>query len=165
MKLITAVVACAAVLSGCISTPPRPVYEGADTVGAIDKSALIGKWEVRQLNPVPGTDYPKIVSVYSEDGTVATTMIPTGEMAEAMGSTTYESNGNWGTEGDFLMHSEMKMKTTDNSGSNQFSALLDKVINNRMKDIEAQANVYEVTANRIVLVSPDGIAQEYIRIE
>jgi hypothetical protein len=44
-------------LAGCATgggeTPRRPTTSVADDVGAVDRAAVVGTWQCRELNPYP----------------------------------------------------------------------------------------------------------------
>lgn len=155
--LLAAVIA----VSGCASlTPPeRPAYSGADTVSSVEASQLVGSWRVNELNPIPNSEPQQTTIEYLSDGTVRGTVVPQGESAAAMGETTFELTGNWQVEGDTVVHENMEM--TANS-DNPVVTMMARMINSR-QGISGQANIYELTADRMVMVGEEGSAMEYLR--
>jgi len=153
---------CVVVTTGCASLQPpvRPDYTGSDTVDKAEPGQFIGKWAVTDLNPYPDAEPQKTTIEYLADGTVIGLVEPQGEGASALGNMKFQMSGNWQLDGDLISHSNIEMST---SADNQMGALISKLVNNSSKGIAGQANIYELSANRIVMVGTDGAAMEYIR--
>ncbi|NND92085.1 MAG: hypothetical protein HKN42_14595 [Granulosicoccus sp.] len=151
----------AASLAGCASmTPPvRPAYTGTDTVNSASKSQLVGIWTVTDLNPYPESGPQSTTIEYREDGTVHGMIIPQGESAEVMGNMRFELDGQWTLTGDTVSHQDIQMNS---AGDNPMASLIGKMVNSR-PGISGQANIYELSANRMVMVGSDGAAMEYVR--
>ncbi|MFK7857978.1 MAG: hypothetical protein AB8B64_04130 [Granulosicoccus sp.] len=148
-------------LAGCSSlkAPVRPDYAGADSVNTANPAQLVGKWSVSDLNPYPNSE-PQTTSIeYREDGTVTGIIIPKGEGMAALGNLEFELTGNWTLENDVVSHQNMKMNSTND---NALGGLVSKIVNSRPA-ISGQANIYELSDNRIVMVGTDGAAMEYVR--
>ena len=146
-------------ITGCASKAPvRSAYSGADSVGAVSSDMFVGNWSVRVLNPIDG-EQPGVSNVsYSADGTIVMNTNSSNQgfdMALRM-------TGSWQVEGDLVVQTLESIEET--SGSNL--GVLIKPLLAGMKDrATGSANVYEASANRIVLVSvEDGQAVEYTRI-
>lgn len=161
LTLIT-LVACSVLITSCASlTPPvRPDYTGSDSVESADPAQFVGKWVVTSLNPYPNEEPQNTVIEYLADGTVVGFIEPKGEGADVLGNMKFQMSGNWQVNGDLISHSNIEMSSTADS---QMGALISKIVNNSSKGIAGKANVYELSANRIVMVGTDGAAMEYVR--
>jgi hypothetical protein len=159
---LTALIASTIIVTSCASlTPPvRPDYTGSDSVDIADPAQFIGKWVVRDLNPYPDAPHQNTIIEYLADGTVVGLIESQGDSADALGNMKFQMSGNWQLIGDLIKHSNIEMS---GSADNQMGALISKLVNNSSKGIAGQANVYEISANRIVMVGTDGAAMEYIR--
>ncbi len=159
----TILLATAIALTSCASlTPPvRPVYTGADSVSTATRSQLTGVWTVNNLNPYPDAEPQRTTIEYTADGSVLGQIIPEGESARALGNMTFEMTGNWRLDGDVITHENMEMNVItegDNKLMNVFANLFSK-----KNGLSGQANIYELSANRMVIVGSDGGAMEYVR--
>lgn len=159
----TVLLAATVALASCASlTPPkRPVYTGADSVSTATSSQLVGAWTVNNLNPYPDAEPQRTTIEYKADGSVLGQVIPEGESAKALGNMTFEMTGNWRLDGDVITHENMEMNVItedDNKMMNILGNLFKK-----KNGLSGQANIYELSTNRIVMVGSDGGAMEYVR--
>ncbi len=156
-----------ALLSGSIalgscasfSPPERPSYTGPDTISQVAPAQLVGQWTVTELNPVPNTESQSTTIEYREDGTVLGTIAPTTQSTDALGNLSFQLSGQWTVEGDRVRHSQMEVNSTSDSA---VGAMVSRLLNNT-KGISGQADIYELSENRMVMVGTDGAAMEYIR--
>ena len=157
----TGLLAATLAISGCasMSPPVLPEYTGADSVSTAESSQLVGSWSVSQLNPYPDAEPQETTITYMADGTVLGETIPQGESAAVLGNTRFQFRGTWSLEGDSVVHKDIKMTST---GGNAMAAMMTKMIGSR-QDISGSANIYEMSADRIVMVGEDGSASEYVR--
>jgi len=142
-----------------LKPPVRPDYTGADSVDAANVSQLVGAWSVSSLNPYPEEQPQQTIIEYKQDGTVTGMIEPQGESSEVLGNMRFELTGDWTLIGDQVKHSNIEMNT---SSDNAMGAMVSKLINNS-KGIAGEGNIYEISANRMVIVGTDGSAMEYIR--
>ena len=149
-------------LSACsFSGPPkREVYTGKDQVGQISKDMIVGNWEVTILNPIEGeqADY-KPIAHYSADGTLTMdAKFDTG----GMGEMALEVSGTWQIEGDKI--TQVAKDVREKSGGSM--AMMVKLFKGMMlRNGNANLNVYEASASRLLMVSDDGQAQELNRVK
>lgn len=157
----TAIILSASMLSACASLAPpeRPGFSGADTVDSAQAAELVGIWAVTDLNPYPDSEPQSTTIEYRDDGTVAGTLVPQGESSEALGNIQFKLTGDWTLDGDTVIHENITMNSTSDS---VMGDLIGRVVNNQ-KGISGQANIYELSTDRIVMVGSDGAAMEYIR--
>ena len=150
-------------LASCASlTPPvRPAYTGADSVSTATQSQLVGVWTVNNLNPYPDSEPQRTTIEYKADGSVLGQVIPEGESAKALGNMTFEMTGNWRLDGDVITHENMEMNVIT-EGENKLMNVLGNMFSKK-NGLSGQANIYELSANRIVMVGSDGGAMEYVR--
>ncbi|MGQ7847497.1 hypothetical protein ACUNV4_23605 [Granulosicoccus sp. 3-233] len=148
-------------ISGCasLSPPVRPDYTGADQVNTAEASQLVGVWRITPLNPYPDAEPQETTIEYLADGTVVGESIPGGESAAVLGDARFTFRGTWSLEGDTVVHEDVQMSTT---GGNAMASMMTRLIGSR-QDISGSANIYELTADRIVMVGDDGNATEYVR--
>lgn len=157
----TASLAGVMLLSSCASlTPPtRPNYTGADSVDAANASQIIGAWTVSSLNPYPNEEPQGTIIEYRQDGGLIGTIDPQGEGTAVLGNMRFELTGVWSLEGDQIRHSNIEMNSTSD---NAMGSMVSKLINSK-KGIAGEGNIYELSANRMVVMGSDGAAMEYIR--
>ena len=148
-------------ITSCASFKPpvRPAYTGADTVNTATASQLVGAWMVRSMNPFPDEEPQETTIEYKQDGTVISTVTPQGESIAVLGDIQFELKGDWILEDDQLIHSDLQMSANTD---NPMAAILSKAINSS-KGIAGKGNIYELSANRMVIVGSDGSAMEYQR--
>ncbi len=148
-------------ISGCasMSPPVRPDYTGADSVSSADASQLLGSWRINPLNPYPDAEPQETTVEYMADGTVLGETVPGGESAALLGDTRFQFRGTWSLDGDTVVHKDVQMSTT---GGNAMASMMARMISSR-QNISGSANIYELSANRIVMVGDDGNATEYVR--
>ncbi|ASJ71056.1 hypothetical protein IMCC3135_04715 [Granulosicoccus antarcticus IMCC3135] len=160
---LVAVLASTMVMASCASLKPseRPAYTGADTVSSANPSQLVGLWTMSDLNPYPQAEPQSRTIEYRSDGTLTGQITPEGESAKALGGMTFEMSGRWQLEEDRITHEGLEMKVISD-GSNPMASLLGKAFSQK-KNLSGQANIYELSANRIVMVGSDGVAMEYVR--
>jgi len=156
LAIVMALTSCAA-----LSPSERPAYTGADSVSTAKTSQLVGVWKVTNLNPYPESEPQRTTIEYRADGSVLGTIVPEGESASAMGNMRFEMTGNWRLDGDMITHENMEMNViTDDD--NKMMNVLGKMFGKK-NGLSGQANIYELSANRIVMVGADGGAMEYVR--
>lgn len=153
--------ATALTLAGCASLAPpkRPAYTGADSVTSASASQLVGTWRVSDLNPYPDAEPQDTTIEYLSDGSVRGTVIPRGESMAMLGETTFEFTGRYQVNGDTVVHQDVEMSA---DSDNPMVGMIANMINSR-QGISGQANIYELSSNRIVMVGEDGGAMEYLR--
>ena len=148
-------------VSGCVSlaTPERPAYTGVDQIDSVDSQQLVGIWRVTELNPIPDGVSSVTLIEYKPDGTVSGQIKPNGDdAASSLGA--LSMNGQWSVDNGMISHSEITMTSESNS---QFGGLIADMINRSTHDMGGEANIFEVSSNRIVMVGPDGTAMQYDR--
>jgi len=162
--LVPALLAGAVFASGCASLAPpeRPAYTGPDNISSAQSEQLVGVWLVTDLNPYPNSEQQSTVIEYRSDGSVSGLMELKGEQYEslaAFGDMQFEMSGQWTLEGDTVTHKDIKMKSTKEGG---LSTMMANMVNSQ-EGISGKANIYELSADRIVMMGSDGAAMEYIR--
>lgn len=152
--------------TGCtsLSTPTRPVYEGDDSVSRAVASQFVGIWRVTDLNPLPDAVPQETIIEYRANGTVVgqVNTHAANNAANDAQNLTYRLTGNWSLSGDTIVHSSIRMISDSNDKTSQ---LLSAIINSSSQQLGGQANVYELTENRLVMVGTDGAAMEYVRLK
>jgi len=148
-------------LASCTSfkAPVRPDYRGVDNVNTVDPTQLVGTWISTELNPYPGTKANSTPIEYRSDGTVKGTMTLEEEGMQALDDMKFELNGNWFLAMGVVYHQNITVKSlSDSALGTSISDLI-----NRRPAISGQANIYEISDSRMVMVSSDGTAMEYVR--
>jgi hypothetical protein len=162
--LIPIILSLALTASGCASLAPpeRPIYQGADNINSAKTSQLVGVWSVTDLNPYPDTAPQATTIEYRADGSIGGLIEMNKENLDGMehfGDMQFEVQGQWVLEADTVTHQNVKMNSPTEG---TMSAMIASIIN-QQNGISGQANIYELSADRIVMVSEDGNAMEYIR--
>lgn len=149
------------VLAGCVSfaTPERPAYTGVDQVEAVDSKQLVGIWRVTELNPMPEGGSQITVIEYKSDGTVTGQIEPSKETA-SLGIGQLSMNGQWSVSNGLVSHTEI---TAQSDSESQFGGLVASMINRSARNMGGEANIFEISPNRIVMVGTDGAAMQYDR--
>ena len=144
--------------SGCsLTPPPRTPYAGADTVGEINSDMLLGSWNVRVLNPLEGEENNQSDMRFNSDGTmVMNSSINNEGMPFAMRMT-----GRWSVAADLVT---MAVESVEETSGSPMAGFLAPMLDSYKDRMVGSANVYEASANRIVLVTGEGdMAQELTR--
>ena len=153
------------VSGGCATfapEPERPAYGGTDQVGEVSADSLVGTWRVTALNPFPDQPDQETVIEYRADGSVSGEVEPDERSMAMMGENArMEITGLWSVEGGVMSHSDMDMEIVN---GNALARMASGIMNGVMGDIASQADVYELSANRIVMVGDDGAAMRYDRL-
>lgn len=165
------------IVSSCATqhTSVRASYLGPDNVDSANANCLVGTWRARQINPIENQTPQDSVMEYRSDGTVTATLggaqtsqatqHPVPNPKPKTNSNSNDSNllitGNWTLQNDLITHSNIKMQSL---GSDEISLLLSELINHAGHELGGTANIYELSANRMVTVGTDGVAIEYFRI-
>lgn len=71
----------------------------------------------------------------------------------------FELTGNWSLEADQIRHGDIEMSS---SSDDTMGSMVSKMINGK-KGIAGEGNIYELSANRMVIMGSDGRAMEYVR--
>ncbi len=145
-------------LTSCSFSPPkRTAYTGADTVDTVDPSMFLGTWDVRILNPIEGEEDYSMVITYKEDGT----MEANSEGGQEGMRMAFRMLGRWTIEGDVI---NQTMESIEETSGNSMAAFLKPILNSNKKNASGSANVYDSSADRLILVSVEqGQAQELTR--
>lgn len=149
-------------LSACVSTSPpkREVYTGKDQVGQINKDMIMGDWEVTILNPIEGEQGEfKPVAHYSPDGSL---LMDAKFNSGGVGDIELEVIGTWAVEGDTVKQVATDIREKSGGAVGMVLKLFKGMV---LKNSNAVFNVYEASANRLLVVSDDGQAQEFNRVK
>lgn len=150
--------AMAVALSSCSTTPPaRTPYTGADKVQAVSQDMLLGRWNVKVLNPIEGEEVNSAIAHYREDGTVVIEATTNTGVELKM-----EMDGTWQVQGNTVVQQLTEIRET---GGDPVAKLMMPLMNAFKDRMGGTADIYEATANRVVLVSAEsGQAQELTRL-
>lgn len=152
------------ILSSCVTSkaPARTNYVGHDIISNANINCLIGSWLAQEINPIDNQLQQDTLIEYQSDGTV------TGTVGLAVGSETIQNpnafhvqiTGSWSLQNDLITHSDIKMESLNDDPT---SLLLSELINNAGHELGGTANIYELTADKMVTVGTDGKAIQYVR--
>ena len=161
MRLIT-FIAITFVLTACATSsgPSVPPYTGTDQVSDVSADAFIGNWYLTIINPRDGQETNPTTVTYSADGAFTGTISPTGQSASVLGDDTLNMTGTWSTANGLLRHENVEMSS---SGNNELASFMASMMNGLSRDVGGTANVYELSAQHMVLVGEDGVATRYDR--
>jgi len=148
-------------LSACSTTsmnsPPKiEPYAGKDNVGAVNDSMFIGQWTVRQLNPPEGVPQSDSLATISKDGSI----VVISDSAASGVNLKLQMTGTWQASGNML---KTQMESIKEISGNPMGGLLVKMMSSMTADMSGEAEVYEATQNRFVVVGKEGVAVEYTR--
>lgn len=160
-RIATLCIACLCLLSACASVNNKNHIRVSDTVGQIDDRLLVGKWKVRELNPGSDAQAPETIIEYHDNGSL-TGFITISDTSSASGNLSFDVQGNWYTEGELLKHADMHIQSTSQS---QLGQLMSNLMNQSGNNLGGMANVYDISANRIIMVGTrdDDSAMVYTR--
>jgi len=147
-------------LAACASSPPkRTPYSGPDNVGAADPSALIGIWSGRVLNPIEGEneDIESAVYSYAQDGSWTAKVVSNGNRGFPF---EMRGVGVWSAEGDMY---NIQVQDVEFISDNPAMKLMSKILSKQFRKQSGNSNPYEISANRIVMVSEHQQAIELTR--
>jgi len=135
-------------LSACGTTPKRAPYSGADQIGEVDPTLLIGNWNISVLNPIGEENNNSITQSFNQDGTWESIVIPPAEQTEQLGPLQYKGHGGWQVNGESIVSNlDGLEETTGNKLGGVMQAIVAALIPK-----SSSANVYEMSDSRIVLV-------------
>lgn len=158
-KLVCLIVSAAMLNSACSTTSAqdsRAGWTGTDQVGAINDGDLQGTWRMRALNPVAGESGAGEIT-YRADGTFQ----GISEADESSGMRIrMQTSGTWATQGDSVT---VELTDIQEVSGNPIAAVVMPAMRSMINRRGGMANVYELGADRIVLVWKDGMAQELTR--
>ncbi len=158
VKLISAFALLLTAAACATKAPVRSTYSGADNVGAVTKDMLLGNWSVRVLNPIEGEDSGVTNASYNADGTVVMNANPSAQGMDMK----LRMTGSWAVNGDVVTQT---LESIEETSGSQLGALLKPFLSGMKNNATGSANIYEASADRVVLVSTDdGQALEYTRI-
>lgn len=132
----------------------RPVFEGTDTVGAIEPASLQGTWQTEVINANVLEQEIEIVTTFNADNTVE--LFARTQVGERLFEE--DSLGTWTVEGDYVLMSEIPSEeATDQTDSED---------ENVPVDLLDQMNVYELTDNYMVLYHESSqVAYAFTRLQ
>lgn len=147
---------------GCASIEPldRTPYQGADLISTARASQVVGIWQVKALNPAANAQAQQTTIEYRSDGTVAATVLMSNEEENDPGTGSFRIEGNWSLQGDILTHTNITMTSLE---SGTVGTLLSGMINSSTQNLGDQANIQELSDERMVLLGSDGAAMVYTR--
>lgn len=146
-------------IAGCATkAPPRIAYTGADSVGAITSDMLLGNWSVTVLNPHEGEQSGVTDVSYDAGGTMVMNASPSAPGMEMK----LRMTGTWQIQGDLVSQT---LETIEDTSGSTLGSLLKPLMAGIKNRATGTANIFEASADRIVLVSTnDGQALEYTRL-
>ncbi len=147
------------IITGCASSGPAesaPPYTGKDQVGAVSKQMFIGKWSGRVLNPVRGQTTNNFTATFSQDGKTVYTVDGQSGM-----NLKFQMFGTWTVQGDNIA---TQLESVREMSGNPLGGMMARMMSGMREQMSGSANVYEATANRLVIVSDHGQAQELTRL-
>jgi len=152
------VVLCSFTLYACaVSQPKRVSYGGADSVGAIDASMVVGAWRARILNPIEGEETGSSEFTFNADGS----MSGSSQNTVAGKPLVYEMSGSWQINGERIA---TKIESLEETSGNQIAAFAQSLVASLTKGRTSSLNVFDASADRLVVVEDDtGQAQEWLR--
>ncbi|MGH1357328.1 MAG: hypothetical protein ACRBC3_01055 [Burkholderiaceae bacterium] len=157
---VTAAAALAIVIAGCASSGSSqsiPPYTGKDQVGAVSKDMIIGNWSGRVLNPVQGQPTNNFTATFSQDGKTVYNV----DNGQSGMNLKFQMIGTWTVEGDLIT---TQLDSINEVSGNALGGLMAKMMSSMRDRMSGSANVYEASANRLVLVGKEGQAQEFTRL-
>jgi len=159
---LTTLIAITFALTACASSsgPAVPRYTGTDQINDVSADAFIGEWDLTILNPRDGQETNPTTVTYSADGAFTGTIFPTGQSASVLGDDSLNMTGTWSTTNGLLRHENVEMSS---SGDNELASFMASMMNGLSRDVGGTANIYELSANYMVLVGEDGVATRYDR--
>ena len=167
MRRITTVVTISVMslaLSACANPffEKRPDYAGADNIGAIDESLLVGEWKVEYLNPLSQEKQVSDTTFeFVAGGTVTSTSIVVPN-SDDVAPLSYDLTRSWVVEGDLINQTITSVEETTGSPLVVFGVQLNY---GWVTGRSTKFDVYEASADRLVLVDVNtGMAQAYSRI-
>ncbi|MEM7256050.1 MAG: glycoside hydrolase family 43 C-terminal domain-containing protein [Pseudomonadota bacterium] len=145
-------------LGGCaISPPERSPYGGTDNVDTVSADSLVGTWNISVLNPIEGEENTSATITLNADGTTTGTSRGVAGGQEMV----IEMNGTWSVDGEYLVTT---MESTAETSGSAIAKLAQELVSNMMKNRKARGDVFELSANRVVIVdSETRQAQQWTR--
>ncbi|MDO6460946.1 hypothetical protein Q4485_09580 [Granulosicoccaceae sp. 1_MG-2023] len=150
---LTAALLCSTLAACSFSTPPRPQYSGADTVGTVQPSMLIGTWDYRILNPREDEPAnPDVVMSFNDDGSVVSVSDIPAQDGVPMSAMTLKVTGTWRIDGEYVITTTEDVEETS---GNKLAGLVSSLGKRMTTGLEGKADVYEASGKHLILVSTD----------
>ena len=107
-------------LAGCTVSPERPEVVAPTGGGPVEASLLIGNWQCRDLNPLPGQPPQTVATRYADDGSFrSVSEVP---MHGPIGPIEIEQRGRWALDGDRLITSDVTTAARALDGNSETDA-------------------------------------------
>lgn len=109
-------------VTGCATggdTPRRPAVSVADEVSAVDRAAVVGSWQCRELNPYPEVPTVATTTTYRADGSF--TSEGRSAARPPLGAVEITATGNWSVEGGAIVTSGV---TTEASSADAWTDMM-----------------------------------------
>lgn len=138
----------------------KPVYEGIDTVGAVDPSRLHGTWMVQLLNKAPAQPDLNIEFTMNPDKSFQA--YAKFDLGATLGKLEYDMKGDWLVDGDFVGMTETS--TIETTGNPLVQP--DSEEGEEPPGLPDLMNVYELTDTYMVMYhEPDDVAYSFTRVQ
>ncbi len=118
---------------------------------------IIGNWSGRVLNPVQGQPTNNFTATFSQDGKTVYNV----DNGQSGMNLKFQMIGTWTVEGDLIT---TQLDSINEVSGNALGGLMAKMMSSMRDRMSGSANVYEASANRLVLVGKEGQAQEFTRL-
>jgi hypothetical protein len=148
------------ILAGCAmgggDTPRRPVVSVTDEVQAVDRAAVIGTWECRELNPFPEVPQVTTRTTYRADGSFTSE----GRSAPRppFGSMEIQANGRWAVEDQRIVTSGVETDASSEDAWTNFMAGVSAQLVDSFggRENRSSGDVLKLTRSELVL-RPAGV--------
>ncbi len=149
-------------LSSCATTPASsvPVYEGVDRVTVVKPEHIVGDWNLMVLNPREGQHNGHTRVSYTAEGRFTATLPGDADTSSPLSDITLYLQGDWIAADGQLITRNVQVSS---DSQEEIAMMLTTLMNEKSEELASVANVYEQSANHLVLVSDDGIATRYER--
>ena len=151
----------AATLAACagISGPPpkRPPVQVADQVQQVDRSAIVGTWTCRELNPYAEVPAQSSTLTYAADGSFVGKASYEAGATPPFGGMSVVTTGKWSVEGDRIITSDVNTQASSpDAFTNVLAGVASTFANNMSAQQQGSGDVLKLTRTELTL-RPDGV--------
>jgi hypothetical protein len=156
--LLLGATAALAACAGIAGPPPkRPPVEVADQVQRVDRGAVIGTWNCRELNPYAEVPAQVSTVTYAADGGFVAKARYDAGAAPPFGGMSVVTTGKWSVENDRILTSDVNTQaSSEDPFTNVLAGVASTFANSMSAQQQGSGDVLKLTRTELTL-RPDGV--------
>ncbi len=144
--------------AGMAGPPPaRPPVQVSDQVQQVDRGAVVGTWNCRELNPYAEVPAQNSTVTYAADGTFIAKAHYDAGAAPPFGGMSVLTTGKWSVENDRIVTSDVNTQASSpDAFTNVIAGVASTFANNMSAQQQGSGDVLKLTRTELTL-RPDGV--------